>query len=101
MWRSPTFWRLFGSYSLLLLSAIGLLGVVIASRVQQHNLQQIEENLRAKAILVREAIRDRPVGQTSRLQQRMEGLGQEIATRITLLAKDGRVLADSDQDPAL
>src|SRR5436305_1244992 len=98
-WRSTMFWRLFGIYSVLLLSAIGLLGVVIVSRVEQHNLEQIEDTLRAKAVLVREVVRDRPAAQVPLLQPRIKSLRQEIATRITLLAEDGRVLADSDEDP--
>jgi two-component system phosphate regulon sensor histidine kinase PhoR len=95
------FWRLFGLYSVLLLAAIGLLGVVIVRRVEQHYLEQVEESLQTKAILVREMVRDRPFDETSQqLQQRTRALRPEIATRITLLADNGRVLADSDEDPA-
>ncbi len=94
------FWRLFGTCSFLLLSAIGLLGILIISRVQQHNLAQIEESLRTKAILVREVVRDVSPAQIALLQERITALRQEIATRITLLAEDGRVLGDSEEDPA-
>ncbi len=94
------FWRLFGAFSLLLLSAIVLLGVVIVGRVERHQLEQIEDSLRGKAVLVREAVRNRPADQVPLLQQRMTALRDEIAMRITLLAEDGRVLADSEEDPA-
>ena len=53
MWRSRMFWRLFGIFSVLLLSAIGLLGWIVDRREEQRDLEQIEENLRTKAILVR------------------------------------------------
>jgi two-component system phosphate regulon sensor histidine kinase PhoR len=93
------FWRLFSTFSVLLLFSISLLGIVIVKRVEQQDLKQIEESLRTKAILVREAVRDRPASELPRLQQRVVALGHEIGTRITLLAEDGRVLADSEEDP--
>src|SRR5262245_35180875 len=88
MARSRMFWSLFGSISLLLLAAIGLLGLLIVPRVQRHVLKQIESSLETKAILVREVVRHQPAGPPSALQQRMVALRHEIATRITLLAAD-------------
>jgi two-component system phosphate regulon sensor histidine kinase PhoR len=93
------FWRLFGSVSLLILCAIGLLGLLLVSRVQRHALGQIERGLRTKAILVREVISNQRPSQSPSLQQRIVALREEIATRITLLAEDGRVLADSEEEP--
>jgi two-component system phosphate regulon sensor histidine kinase PhoR len=100
MWRSRMFWRLFGICGVLLLGTIGLLGWVILSRVEQHYLGQTESSLHNKAVLVREALRNRPAATGGTLQSRMVALRQEIATRITLLAVDGKVLADSEEDPA-
>src|SRR5207237_9814215 len=96
MWHSRTFWRLFLTSSALILSAIGLLGVIIVGRVERHSLEQIEETLRARALLVRAAVHDRS---TAGLQTRIETMGQEIGTRVTLIAADGRVLADSEEKP--
>jgi two-component system phosphate regulon sensor histidine kinase PhoR len=111
------FWRLFGTSGVLVLAAISLLGIVIVHRVEQQYFRQIQDSLRTKAILIREAIRpftlssppaekdvqvrgdEQPPPEARRLQQRMVALGREIATRITLLAADGHVLADSDEDP--
>jgi two-component system phosphate regulon sensor histidine kinase PhoR len=98
MWRSPTFWRLFLASGALILAAIGLLGFVIVGRAERHSLEQIEESLRARALLVRAAVQDRP---TAELQPRIAALGHEINTRITLIAADGVVLADSQEDPAV
>src|SRR5438105_2100299 len=41
MWHSRIFWRLFGSYALLLLCSISLLGVVMVERVEQQLLRYI------------------------------------------------------------
>ena len=99
MWRSRIFWRIFGTYGVLLVAAIGLLGILVVGRVERHFLQQIEGSLRIKAILVREAVAGQSASHAAQLQSRMMALRREIATRITLLADDGRVLADSEEDP--
>ena len=99
MWHSRTFWRLFAAYGLLWLTAIGLLGVVILARVEEQFLGQIEERLRSKALLVREVVRGQTTADAPVLQRRIEELRQEIVTRITLMDRNGTVLADSDKDP--
>jgi two-component system phosphate regulon sensor histidine kinase PhoR len=90
------FWRLFGAYGVLLLAAIALLGVVLASRVERHYQKQIDDRLLTRALLVREIVQGRPA---DRLQERIQRIGKEIAARITLIRADGRVVADSDEDP--
>lgn len=95
--RSRTFWRLFSTFGLLLLAAVALIGWVVSARFERHELQQIEESLHSKAVLVEEAVRDRPADQ---LQARVAGLHGKVATRITLIAPDGRVLADSQENPS-
>jgi two-component system phosphate regulon sensor histidine kinase PhoR len=99
MWRSRIFWRLFGTFGLLLLASMALLGVVLARRVEQHYQKQIRDNLLTRAVLVQEAFQDWSPERLSALRQRVTALGREIGTRITLLDKDGNVLADSDEDP--
>jgi two-component system phosphate regulon sensor histidine kinase PhoR len=98
MVRSRMLWRLFGTYGFLLLVAIGLLGMVIVGRVEKYFLSQTEDGLRTKAILLREVVRHLPAGDSITLQERASAWRQEIAARITLLAHDGRVLADSHED---
>ncbi|MBY0524051.1 MAG: cell wall metabolism sensor histidine kinase WalK [Gemmataceae bacterium] len=98
--RSRTFWRLFLSYGLLVLVSTGVLGFVIINRVERYEFEQVEESLRVKAILVEEDVRELSADQVPRLQPRVVALFREIKSRITLLAADGRVLADSAEDPA-
>lgn len=100
MLRGRLFWRLFLAWGLLILGTCGLLGMFVAQRVQEHALGQITESLKTKAILVREVVRSRQEEGEERLQQQMVALRREIATRITLIAADGRVVADSEEDPA-
>ncbi len=97
MWRSWTFLRLFSTFGMLLLGSIAFLGIVVLNRVQENLLQQIEDSLRIKAVLVREALAEMPPGLS--LQDRIMAMRPNVAMRITLIAKNGDVLADSEEDP--
>jgi two-component system phosphate regulon sensor histidine kinase PhoR len=89
------FWRLFLTIAALLLSAIGLMGVVIVNRVEQQFLQQIKDSLLDKVILVRKWVNS--LGPDAPAQT--AALGKEIRARITLIDGDGKVLVDSHADP--
>src|SRR5262245_53805083 len=99
MWRSRMFWRLFAAQAVLLLAAIGLLGAFIVQRVERHYLQQLDERLRVKALLVRELTLAPGAVPKDELQRRVQRLGRETRTRLTLLNEKGDVLADSQEDP--
>ncbi len=98
MWRSRVFWRLFGAYGLLLVSAIAILGLVVTSRARERETQHIEQRLRGQALLLSELVGELGAGE-DRLQAGMPALRERTGARVTLIADDGRVLADSDQDP--
>jgi two-component system, OmpR family, phosphate regulon sensor histidine kinase PhoR len=100
MWRSRMFWRLFLAFGVLILGVVGLLGVVLACRVERHHQRQVDEKLHTRALLVREVFRGGPLAGEARLQERVQHIGREIGTRVTLIARDGRVLADSEEEPA-
>ncbi len=91
------FWRLAISYTLLILAAVALLDLAVLGRVERHYLDQVEADLRTRAVLVREAVRGLPPAARG---ERVAVLRHDADTRITLIADDGRVLADSDEDPA-
>src|SRR5260370_8666926 len=56
---------------------------------------QIEERLKSKAILLQEVVRGRSIDE---LRSQVESLHKKIDERITLIAADGRVVAESDRD---
>jgi two-component system phosphate regulon sensor histidine kinase PhoR len=96
MWRSRMFWRLFLTYGLLLLAAVGGLGVVVLARVERHYYEQLQERQRAKAIVVREVVLAHEDRKLADLASRLSALRGEGLPRITLIADDGRVLFDTD-----
>src|SRR5262245_40230476 len=101
MWRFRMFWQVFGTMTVLVVLSLGLLGFFVTHRVEQDELKVVEERLRAKAILVREAIRNDKPGRGLLEPGRLQQLYREVPGRITLIAADGTVLADSGvSDPA-
>jgi two-component system phosphate regulon sensor histidine kinase PhoR len=100
MWRSRIFWRLFGTYGLLLLASIGVLGAVLFQRFEQHHQQQLQERLRTKTFLVREIVRAHEDQPLAELDARLKTLRQEQLPRLTLIDENGKVLIDTDSDPA-
>lgn len=96
MWRSRVFWRLFGAYCVLLTVSLSFLGWALIRRIEAHLLDEIRTNLEAKTLLVGELSDWHSEPQ---LQAQMVRLSRETRARITLIAADGKVLADSSGPP--
>jgi two-component system phosphate regulon sensor histidine kinase PhoR len=94
------FRRLLVSYCILVLGSIGLVSWLTLSRAEQYFLQQTEETLQTRALLVREAVVGTPGTSVEVLRRKVIGMGQQIGTRITLIGAKGDVLADSEGNPA-
>lgn len=100
MLRSRFLWKLYAGYSFLVLLATGLVGGLVAVRVESETLSAIDQRLRAEAMLLRDITISAIESQTADgLQQRVATLGRETGTRFTIIAADGVVLADSEEDP--
>src|ERR1043166_5825702 len=96
MWRSRIFWRLFGVYSVLLTLSFGVLGWLLIHRMETHLLQELQRGLEAKASLIRELVNRQDA---SELQAQVMRIAGDMGARITLIQADGKVLADSDEQP--
>src|SRR5215831_10324763 len=100
MFRSRTFWRLFGTYGLFWLASIGLLGAVVVANVDGYERRRFTNSVRVRAHPAEDALRGQ-TGAPSGLQERAARLARAAEARITLIAADGRVLADSEEDAAV
>ncbi len=98
MWSSRLFWKLFVAYAALTLVAT-ITFVMVVSRWQEAQIvDQVNMRLSSSAVLARSDVQ--PLwadGATEALQSHVRQLGKAIDTRITLIASDGVVLADSDR----
>ncbi|MDA8020459.1 MAG: cell wall metabolism sensor histidine kinase WalK [Thermoanaerobaculia bacterium] len=98
MLRSPFLRKLFAGYALLILVATGLVGWLVAQRVADETLAETDRRLFAGATLLRD-LAIQHVNDSDTLKSRVDALGSTIDTRLTVIRADGKVLADSDNDP--
>jgi two-component system phosphate regulon sensor histidine kinase PhoR len=99
MLRSRMFWNLFLGYGTLIIFAVALLGFTLDAQSEKNELQSLEERLFNEAHILREIVRD-PTGDEPKLAAGRLALPNVIPTRVTFVAKNGDVLADSLQDLA-
>ena len=101
MLRSRLLWRLYLGYFALIVLTASILGGLIFRQIKEDSLEEIQISLRTNALFLREFAGRRPTGESStQLQDRIRTLGREMGARLTVIAADGAILADSDQDPA-
>jgi two-component system phosphate regulon sensor histidine kinase PhoR len=99
--RSRFLWELYAGYAVIIVATAVVVGVVLVRDGERDVLAQIKDGLHRDAVLVRDIsapfITSEP---DSAFQQRLRGLASRTGTRYTVIAADGRVLADSNEDPA-
>ncbi|MBI1914008.1 MAG: hypothetical protein HYS12_04630 [Planctomycetes bacterium] len=80
------FWRLLGAFGILLVTAIGLLGLVLGRKVEERELRLLEDNLHARALLIQEDIHGLPL---DRLQARVEELSRLGPRKVRMPPRKG------------
>jgi two-component system phosphate regulon sensor histidine kinase PhoR len=105
MWSSRLFWRLFLTYAALTVVAAIVFVLLFLSRQRAAIEAEVRQRLRDEAavleVLAESAWEsaDAPVEELrATWQPKLESLGREIGTRLTLIQPDGTVLADSSAD---
>jgi two-component system phosphate regulon sensor histidine kinase PhoR len=100
--RSRYLWKLYAGYALVIGVATLLVGLSIARGFRAESLAETDRVLFAEAVLLRElAVEHLSRGDEAGLQQRVRALGPPIGARFTVVAADGRVIAESDTSPSL
>jgi signal transduction histidine kinase len=99
MLRSRFLWKLYASYAVIIVLLAIVVGAVICQEIQRDARREIEESLRARAALLGPIAFATLKGAPGPLSEELRALGQETGTRLTVIAVDGRVLADSDELP--
>lgn len=100
MIHSRIFLKLYAGFVLIILFCTAIISLMIARQMQQDSLIEIEKSLNSTATIIRESII--PIlssDQPDNLQQRIIQMTHDVDTRITIIARDGTVLADSQQAP--
>jgi two-component system phosphate regulon sensor histidine kinase PhoR len=93
-------WRITLLFILLIVVSLGVTGGYLAVSVRQQRLADLRFQLEQEARITAEATILPITGQGETPDVLAKKLGKEIATRITIIAPDGTVLGDTDEDPA-
>ena len=95
------YWKITIPFILLVLAGMGILGFYMVDSTRNTQINHLETQLTNEARLVAKislpAFADS--GKQGELDSIAKTTGNEIQARITLIAKDGIVLGDTDQDP--
>ena len=99
MKKQSLIFRLFSSYLILAFVAITLTLIFASRAIETFYFVQSVDNLKTRSILVSEILDKSGVLNGKTLDSLSIALGVTIDTRITIIAPDGLVLADSENDP--
>lgn len=93
-------WQLYPTYLLIILLVLVGLGWYVSIALRNFHYEQTAADLRARAQLVEQQLQGQfaMAMPPAQLEEFVERLGASSATRITVIRKDGLVLADSEED---
>lgn len=96
-------WRITIWFVLLVLVSMALLGAYLTNSVRNNQLGSLRSQLENEAKITVAASLPGFVGQDKKgnLDVLAKKLGDQIGTRVTLIALDGTVVGDSDEDPSV
>ena len=95
-------WRITFSFVLLIVVSMGMLGLYLANSTRSSQLDNLRSQLENEARITAEASSPGFLSQDKKgvLDALTKRLGEQTDTRVTLIALDGTVLGDSEEDPA-
>jgi two-component system phosphate regulon sensor histidine kinase PhoR len=101
MLRSRFLWKLTAGYALCVVATALIVGALVAWRMERSAQQAIEARLAGESRLLEALATPRLLaGENGELQRLVRDAGREIGARLTVVRADGRVVADSAEDPA-
>lgn len=93
-------WQLFPANLLITLGALMVMTWYASSIAKDLYFDQLQQGLESRAYLVVNQISDLLHASPEKLQDFCRQVGRQSSTRITVVSRDGIVLADSSEDPA-
>ena len=96
MRHSPIFLRLYAGFAVVILFSILIVGLMVQRQIEQASLRDISNNLSSQAFILQQSFANTGQQTQSQIQQTLKQIGQRTDTRVTLLTKDGVVIADSE-----
>ena len=95
-------WRITVSFILVVIVSMGILGVYLVNSTRNSQLDNLRSQLENEARIIAEASQPGFLSPDalSNLDALAKKLGAEIETRVTIIALNGTVLGDSEEDPS-
>ena len=94
--------KFLGAYIFLILTSVVVLGAFVNLRLREYYQEKIAGELTSSAFLIGEVLRDDiSSGRVGPIREEAAGLSKRLGLRITVIDRQGKVLADSETDPAL
>ena len=101
MFGSRFLWKLYAGYAVVILITAVLVGVLVVRGFERDLTDQVQGALHREALLLHDiALPYVDAPPDSAFQRRVRSLGSRAGVRLTVIAADGRVLADSREEPA-
>lgn len=98
--RRRLVWQLYPTYLLLIFLVIVAVSWLVLNELRSFHYQQTSKDLQARTQLIAEPLAGEINAESQLwLIDMVNRLGEQSATRITIILPDGRVLADSEEDP--
>jgi signal transduction histidine kinase len=95
-------WKFFGAFVFLTLIVVFVLYFFVSLKLQNNFEEKITDKLQSNAVLVGDILTgDLLEHNNGAVQEKIEALAEKLDLRITVIDKQGKVLGDSDEDPAL
>ena len=94
------FWQIFPAALLIIISSIFATTWYGTQMIRSFYYHEMQEDIGDRALLLRPHIVQLLHNNRTQLQEFCRQTGRAATTRITVIARDGRVLADSNEDPA-
>jgi len=101
MLRSRFLWQLYGAFGITILVCTLIFGFFTSSQVQKDARQQVHAGLLAEASLLRLMFTNDLVNSTPINLQNVTELFEKSQTRVTIIDRQGVVLADNRESPSL
>jgi len=102
MFKKSLLWQLYPAYLSITVAALFIITLYLSRLLPEFYYDQVANDLRARASLIEQQILPSlKANDSQQLNDTARKLGTSSSTRITIILPDGRVIADSDEDPAI